>query len=192
MLDNPAEGDSWLVKDFNFPEFIVNRDMIEFCIPRPSAHERRDGVKFPLIRLWMLVSASGSVSGFHRDVLGLWTGVEVQQGLKFWFWAEQNEENIEHRAQHGEFNCVSKFSRVYGIPLGLGDLFIMSPGVIRAVVTKGDSFANGLHFLLAETLKQSLSLARSDAANGHLTNDVRDGRKLYNELLIVINLLRMD
>ena len=141
----------------------------------------------------MLVSASGYVSSFPRDMLGLWTGVEVQRGLKFWFWAEQNQENIEHRAEHGEYECVSKFSKVFGAPLSPGDLFIMSPGVFHAVVTKGDSFANGIHFLLAETLKQSISLAKVDyiTADDSLTNDKRDGRKLYHELLMVLDLFRM-
>ena len=166
--------------------------MIDFCIPRSSAHKLRDGVKFPFIRLWMLVSASGCVSGFHRDTLGLWTGIEVQRELKFWFWAERNEENIEHRAKHGEYECVSKFSKVFGVPLSPGDLFIMSPGVFHSVVTKGDSFANGIHFLLTETLKQSTSLAKVDyiTADDSLTNDKRAGRKLYHELLMVLDLFR--
>ena len=79
------------------------------------------------------------------------------------------------------------FSKVYGIPLRPGDLFIMNPGVIHAVVTKGNSFANGIDFPLAETLKQSLSLAQLDAEDNRLKNDVRDGPKLYNEVLVVLN-----
>jgi len=191
MLDNPVEGDLLLVADFNSPEFIMKRDVIDFCIPRSSAHKLRDGVKFPFIQLWMLVSASGCVSGFHRDMLGLWTGVEVQRGLKFWFWVQQNEENIEHRAKHGKYECVSKFSKVFGIPLSHGNLFIMSPGVIDVVITKGDSFANGIYFLLTEALKRSTSLAKANTADDSFTNDKRDSQKFYYELLMVLDLFRM-
>ena len=86
---------------------------------------------------------------------------------------------------------VSRNSKVFGIPLGPGDLFIMSPGVIHAVITKGDSLADGIHFLLTEALKRSTSLAKVDATDDSLTNDKRDGRKLYHELLMVLDLFRM-
>ena len=40
-------------------------------------------------------------------------------------------------------NVSRNFRKGFDVPLSPGDLFIMSPGVIHAVINKGDSFANG-------------------------------------------------
>ena len=76
-------------------------------------------------------------------MLGLWTAVEVQQGEKFWAWTEHCK---AVRGEYGPCESVSKFTKIFALTLRVGDLFIMPPGVIHAVVTKGDSLADGIYF----------------------------------------------
>jgi len=134
----------------------------------------------------MLLSGDGSVSTFHRDIWGFWTAVEMNEGEKLWAWAESSEENTQIRKNLGPITSVSEFSKVFGVLLRPGDLFLMNPGAIHAVVTKGDSCALGMHFLLAETLAQSLILAKEDTMANHITNEdekIRNSsRAFYFEL----------
>ena len=185
LLDLPIESDLRLIEGFNSPAFITKRDLIDFATKRPDAHKLRDGLKVPSIRRWMLVSGHRCVSGFHRDMLGLWTAVEVQEGEKLWAWAEQCEENVSVRAEYGAYDSVSRFTKIFALTLRAGDLFIMPPGVIHSVVTKGDSLAAGIHFLLPETLDRSIVLAKGDVKDDTLTNDVRKGRDFYAALISV-------
>ena len=187
MLDNPVESDSNLTAAFESPEAIQTRDVTGFGIECPiDSHCLRAGVKIPSYRRWLLVGSQYSVSGFHRDAKGFWTAVELQTGSKDWFWAEPNEENVDHLREHYQYNSISKFTKVYHIHLDPGDLFIMNPGIIHAVVTTRDSIAAGSHFLLPETLDRSIRLAKEDIGHHHLTNDPSgDGRKLYFQLLKV-------
>ena len=60
---------------------------------------------------------------------------------------------------------VSKFSKVNGIPLSAGDMYLMNPGLLHAAATQGDEFATGIYFLLVKTLSQKFSLARLDGAD---------------------------
>src|SRR5947207_7565520 len=189
MLDNPLEIDPTLVAAFEIPNAIQIRDVIEFGIERPvDSHSLRRGVKIPSYRRWLLVGSKCSVLGFHRDAMDFRTVVELETGLKDWFWVEQNEENVHHLRRHYQYDSVSKFIKVFHIHLKPGDLFIMNPGVIHAVVTGEDSIAAGLHFLLPETLDRSFFLAKEDTLHHHLTNDPgADGRKLYLQLLKVLS-----
>ena len=72
-----------------------------------------------------------------------------------------------------------------------GNLFIMCPGIIYAVVTETDTLALGLHFMLRETLKSGLDFAKADVADGqdNQTNEddkIRNaGKHFYFELLNV-------
>ena len=184
MLDNPVDCDPTLVEAFNSPDFIGDNDLTQFGIKRPKeAHELRDGVKIPSLRRWLLVGSG--VSGFHRDMMGLSTAVQIQRGEKYWFWVEKNDENVAILAKKGQYKAVSKFTKVYGVHLYPGDLFVMNPGLIHAVVTKEDSFAAGSHFLFPRTLGQSFYMAKEDFRNPTITNDERDAKTFYSELLKV-------
>lgn len=190
MLDNPVEVHPDLTQAFEYPEFVARRDVTEFALDRPkNANELRDGLKNPSFRRWMLASAKGSVSGFHIDGLGFWTAVELQEGepgSKYWFWAEQNEENLDYLERDGQYDSVSKFTKVYAVCLDPGDLFVMNPKVIHAVVTVEDIVALGIHFLLRETLDRSICSAKQEYEAKHLTNDKRnDGQDFYSRLLKV-------
>ena len=151
------------LENFHPSPFITDRDLSDKGIPHPGdSYKLRlgEGVRLPSVRRWMLLSGDGSVSTFHRDIWGFWTAVRMSEGEKLWAWAEANEENVRIRMQHGDIASVCEFTKVFGVLLRPGDLFIMNPGLIHAVVTNGDACALGMHFLLAETLEQSLLLAR--------------------------------
>jgi len=185
LLDNPVDYDPDLVEKFQRPEFIKKRDLIEFGIKIPSdSHMLRGGVKIPSYRRWLLVGSRYSVTGFHRDAMGFWTAVELQKGSKDWFWVEQNEDNVGHLKRKFQFGSVSEFTKIYHIRIEPGDVFIMYPGLIHAVVGSEDSFVDGTHFLLFNTLSQSLRLAKEDTESPVLTNDPDNKpRDFYGRLL---------
>lgn len=191
-LDNPVECDPQLVEKFQRPAFIDDDDLIEFGLNFPrDSHMLRGGVKIPSYRRWLLVGSRFSVTGFHRDAMGFWTAVELQKGSKDWFWVEQNDENVGHLNINGQFDSVSKFTRIFHIRIGPGDLFIMNPGRIHAVVGPEDSFAAGTHFVLRKTLGESMRLAKEDMEFSHLTNDPdTNALGFYHQLLRVLILTR--
>jgi len=190
MLDNPVEVHPDLTEGFDYPEFIARRDVTGFALERPNnAYELREGLKNPSLRRWMLVSAEGSVSGFHIDGLGFWTAVQLQKGepgSKYWFWTEQNQANLDYLEEDGQYDSVSKFTKVYAVRLDPGDLFVMNPKTIHAAVTAKDIPALGIHFLLRETLDRSIFSAKQEYEAKHLTNDKRNyGQAFYARLIKV-------
>jgi hypothetical protein len=219
MLDNPVECYPTLNEAFNSPEFIVQRDVIEFAlgIP-PDADKVRDGFKFPSLRRWLLAGAKYAVAGFHMDGMGVWTGVQQQKeaepqtgatqpqtgatqpqtgatqpqtGSKVWFWVEKNDENVDHLEKEGQFHSVSKFTKIFAVRPEVGDLLVINPETIHGVVTDDDSIWLGVHFLLRETLGRSVYSAMREYKSKNLTNDKRqDGQNFYSRLLKVIPLGR--
>ena len=187
LLDNPLEYDLQLLDAFNAPQFITERDLLEWGMGAPKdPHLRRNGVKQPSIRRWMLVSEAESVTGFHRDIWGLWTLVEVQTGEKFWAWPPQCQETVDVRKKYGAFKSVSKFPRIFALLLRKGDALIMAPGEIHAVVTPTDACALGMHFQMAETLDQTVVLGKADITTQKgFVNDKRNIKPFLTSLVEV-------
>jgi hypothetical protein len=200
LLDMPVQSDLNLSEQFKCPKFIASRDWLQYAIPMPKdAYKITQGVKVPSLQRWMIGSGQGCLTGFHRDVLGLWTAVEVQSrkreneeqhqeqgGQKLWAWVEQCEENVAIRREHGPFGGLSEYTKVFAVLLNPGDLFIMPPGLLHAVYTVKDAFAAGVHFLLPETLDRSVITAKDDVKDDGLTNvSLVNVREYYANVLEV-------
>ncbi len=56
----------------------------------------------------MLISEAKSVTGFHRDMWGLWTLIEIQEGEFFWAWAPQGQETMDIRKKYDAFESILK------------------------------------------------------------------------------------
>ena len=173
---------------FKVPQFVGERDLLEWGLEAPEIlNLRRDGVKQPCIWRWMLVSEAKSVTGFHRDIWGLWTVVEVQNGKKFWAWVPYCQETMDIRKKYGAFNSISKYPRLFAVDLKKGDALIMTPGIIHAVVTgEEDTSALGMHFQVAETLDQSIFLSKADLTTQKgFVNDRRNIKPFLTTLIEV-------
>jgi hypothetical protein len=188
VLDNPVELDPTLIQAFKIPPDIEDTDLIDFGIKRSAdSHKDRGGIKIPSYRRWALVSSEFSVTGFHRDAKGFWTAVQLQSGSKNWFWWEDQERNSDYLIKHGQYSCPPISTKLFQVELQVGDLFILSPGLIHGVITKRDSFANGTHFLRRDNLDLSLQLSIDDAkAKYATTNDTTNAKLFYCQLLKVL------